>query len=58
MQKARREMEEYEGREVGKQGLDSLRDFSPDSGNNEKLLSCSREGDYMCVFRRPFLFAV
>lgn len=51
-------MEEYEGREVGKQGLDSLRDFSPDSGNNEKLLSCSREGDYMCVFRRPFLFAV
>lgn len=45
-------LERWEGRDL------TLKDFSLDSGNNEKLLNCSKEGDYIRAFKRSLWFAV
>lgn len=48
--KAKREMAQYEGREVEKQELNSVKDFSLDSRSNKKLLNCCKVGHITTIF--------
>lgn len=49
VQKVRREMEQYETREVGRQGLDSVKDLVLIL-EAIKLLNCSKKGHIVIIF--------